>query len=54
MRFIKTKEDSLEENYLELHYDKIDDDKVNIAYFGKLNHHSISTIVGTFVVFTVN
>ena len=26
MRFIKTKEDSLEENYLELHYDKMDDE----------------------------
>lgn len=26
MRFIKTKEDNLEENYLELHYDKMDDE----------------------------
>ncbi|HAV90619.1 MAG TPA: hypothetical protein DCW44_05050 [Eubacterium sp.] len=26
MRFIKTKEDTLEENYLELHYDKMDDE----------------------------
>ena len=26
MRFIKTKEDNLEENYLELHYRKIDDE----------------------------
>ena len=26
MKFIKTKEDNLEENYLELHYDKMDDE----------------------------
>ena len=26
MRFIKTKEHELKENYLELHYDKIDDE----------------------------
>ena len=26
MRFIKTKENGLEENYLELHYDELDDE----------------------------
>ena len=30
MRFIKTKEESLEENYLELHYDEIDEETATV------------------------
>ena len=45
MRFIKTKEDNLEENYLELHYDKMDDE--TNAVISRLTD-TLSYIEGTY------
>ena len=44
MRFIKTKEKGLSENYLELHYDKLDDETKE--YISRLDN-TLSNIEGT-------